>query len=210
MGWVWLLLLGAGAMGALVLLGVPRLLRSFVGAALMLGAAGYALQGRPGLPASPAVSARAAVEDDSGLVALREAMWGRFTGDGQWLVAADAMARAGENRSAIRVVLSGIRATPDSALLWTGLGTALARHDGAVSPPARFAFRRAMRLAPGHPGPPFFLGLALVREGDLAGARTMWARALARVPPQAGYRAEIAGRLALLDRLLAMAPAGGR
>jgi len=209
MGWVWLLLLGAGAMGALVLLGVPRLLWSFVGAALMLGAAGYALQGRPGLPASPAVAARAAAEDDSGLVSLREAMWGRFTGDGQWLVAADAMARAGEKRSAVRVVLSGIRATPDSALLWTGLGTALARHDGAVSPPARFAFARAMRLAPGHPGPPFFLGLALVREGDFAGAQTAWRRALALAPARAAYRGEIAGRLALLDRLLAM-EAGGR
>src|SRR3546814_6776767 len=50
MGWVWLIVIGAAAAGALALLGVGRGLWSLVGAALMLGATGYALQGRPDEP----------------------------------------------------------------------------------------------------------------------------------------------------------------
>src|SRR3546814_7244633 len=61
MGWVWLIVIGAAAAGALALLGVGRGLWSLVGAALMLGATGYALQGRPDEPGSPAAIGRAHV-----------------------------------------------------------------------------------------------------------------------------------------------------
>ena len=64
------------------------------------------------------------------------------------------------------------------------------------------SFRRAMSLAPGHPGPPFFLGLAYIRAGQFAEARQWWARALRLTPADAGYRPEIADRLALLDAAL--------
>ena len=46
-GFIGLALVGALVFGALVLLRLPRLLWSFAGAALFLGAAGYAWQGRP-------------------------------------------------------------------------------------------------------------------------------------------------------------------
>jgi Flp pilus assembly protein TadD len=201
-GWLVLLALGATAMGTAVLLGLPRRFWSLTGAALMLAGAGYSLQGRPGLPSAAPVRVDVAAADDSGLAVLRERMWGRFTADGDYLVAADALARTGAHRAAALIALRGIRQAPDSAQLWTGLGTALAENDRTLSPPARFAFAQARRLAPRHPGPPFFAGLAAVRAEDLEEARRQWRTALALTPPGASYRSEIAGRLALLERLM--------
>ncbi|MCP3734473.1 hypothetical protein M9979_06230 [Sphingomonas sp. RP10(2022)] len=204
MGWLTLALLAVATGGALVLLRVDRLLWSMVGAALMLGAAGYAWQGSPGMRASPARPDAGLGIDDPALFDLRERMLGRFTADAAYLTAADAMNRAGDRRSAVRAILGGLNRYPRSVMLWTGLGTALATHDGnVVSPPALFAFRQAIRVAPAHPAPSFFLGLAYVRAGDFPAARQAWARALALSPQGASYRRDIAMRLALLDRLLA-------
>ncbi|HEX8486298.1 hypothetical protein [Sphingomonas sp.] len=209
MGWLWLLLLAAVAMGMLALLGVNRRLWSFAGAALMLGGAGYALQGSPALVGRTAVAGAAAVPDDPAMIALRDDMYDRFTLDGAYLIASDAMIARGDDRSAVRVLLGGIGKIPRSAALWTALGSAYARHDGGqVSPAARFAFEQARRLAPTSPAPPFFQGLAHVREGDLAAARPLWARALALSPPKRSYRQGIALRLAILDRLIEMQKAG--
>ncbi len=204
MGWVTLALTGAAAFGLLALLKVDRLLWTMVASALMLGAAGYALQGSPSLPAHPVVTAQTPQPDDTELTDLRDRMLERYTGQAAYLVAADAMTRAGDRRAAVQVLLGGLRIAPDSLVLWTGLGEALAAHDGnQVSPSALFAFQQAMRLAPRHPAPPFFLGLAYVRAGNLEAARPYWARALALTPSNISYREEIAIRLALLDRVLA-------
>ena len=210
MGWVMLALIGAGAFGGLALLGVPRLLWSIAAAALMLGAVGYALQGRPWLGSTPAIADVGADADSPDLIDLRDRMLGRYTGDAAYVTAADAMTRAGDRRAAVRAILGGINAIPESVLLWTALGNTLSAHDGGqVSPPALFAFRQAARLSPRHPGPPFFLGQAYIREGNFAAARLCWARALALAPPRASYRADIAERLMVLDRYMAMAAAGG-
>jgi tetratricopeptide (TPR) repeat protein len=206
MGWIILAVLGGATMLLLIRLGVGRALWSMAGAALMLGAAGYALQGRPAVPASPPVPTVPAAADDAQTIALRDQMFGRFTLDGAYLIAADAMTRSGDRRAAVQALLGGIRTIPDSMMLWTELGTALAAHDGGqMSPPALFAFQQAERLAPRHPGPPFFEGLAQIRAGNAAAARPLWARALALTPPGLPYRAELAGRLTLLDRYLEMA-----
>ncbi|PAX09671.1 tetratricopeptide repeat protein [Sphingomonas lenta] len=209
MGLVWLLALGLGAMALMVALRLGRPLWTFVGAALMLGATGYALQGSPNLPASPVRTALRAPVEDPGLTDLRDRMLGRYTLDAAYLTAADAMMRAGDPRSAVRALLGGINRIPRSIALWTALGTAYSIHDGAVSPPARFAFEQAMRLAPRHPAPPFFLGLAHVRADDFAAARPLWARAVALSPERASYRQDLAVRLALLDQLLAEQAAAG-
>lgn len=209
MGWVWLAVIGAGAFALLAVLKVDRLLWSMVASALMLGAAGYALQGRPGL-AGHAVSSRpVAAPDDSDMIDLRDKMLERYTGAAAYLVAADAMTRIGDRRAAVQVLLGGIRVAPRSLVMWTGLGNALSAHDGnQVSPPALFAFQNAMRIAPRHPAPPFFLGLAYVRAGDFAAARPYWKRALALTPASVSYREEIAVRYALLDRYLTLQAEG--
>ena len=208
MGWLWMAVIALSIAGLLWVLGIGRALWSLVGAALMLGAAGYAVQGRPERPGSPAEANAERIAIDPGIIKLRGAMTGNFTAESAYLNAADAMLRAGEPDAAIAVMLGGIRKMPDDMTLWTGLGTALAQHDGGyVSPASLFAFRHAMNLAPDHPAPPFFLGLAYVRAGDFVEARTYWARALALTPEGMSYRPEIAVRLMLLDRYLAIADA---
>lgn len=205
MGWATLVLLGVVAMAALAALRLARPLWSLVGAALMLGGAGYALQGSPSLPASPAEPAAVAASDDRQSIDLRAQMLGRNTADDIYLFAADALARSGDRHGAAAVLLGGLHAMPRSVELWTATGTALAANDGdTVSPPALFAFQQAARLSPRHPGPPFFLGMAYVRAGDFTAAAAAWHRALALTPPAAAYRPEIAERAALLDRLLAL------
>lgn len=204
MGWLTLFLIGGATMALLVTLGVRRSSWSLVGAALLLGAIGYALQGRPGLPSRPAHPDQTQMTDDPGLIALRDQMLGHWTAQGAYLIAADAMQRVGDKRAAVQAVLGGIRRYPDNIALWVGLGNVLVAHDGGrLSPPALFAFQQARRLAPEHPAPPFFLGLAYVRAGNFAAARPLWQRAIALTPPGIGYRKQLIDRLALLDIYLA-------
>ena len=200
MGFVWLFLIGGAVVALLWRIGLPRLVWSMTGAAVMLGATGYALQGHPLLGGAPREADERPIAVEQGLVELRGDLFGRYTRDGSYLIAADALTRSGDTDSAAQVVLGGIRNDPTSAMLWTALGDTLARHDGdQISPPALFAFQQAMRLAPKHPGPPFFLGLAYVRAQKLEEAAPYWHRALALCPPGASYRVPIAQRVMLLD-----------
>lgn len=203
MGFVWLVALGLGAMALMIAFRLERSLWSFLGAALMLGATGYAFHGSPMLTSSPARARVTAVADDPTLIDLRDRMLGRYSLDAAYLTAADAMTRTGEKRAAVRVLLGGLNRIPRSIALWTALGTAYAAHDGTVSPPARLAFQQAIRLAPNHPAPPFFMGLALIRADDYAAARPLWARAAALSPERASYKRDLEFRLALLDQLIA-------
>lgn len=205
MGWLALALLAGAAFGGLALMRVPRLLWSLLGAALMLGAAGYAWQGRPTLPGRPTASDTQTLLADPALIELRTQMFGRFGAEGAYLVAADALARSGSGRFEVQAILGGIGTSPRSTQLWTALGDALARHDGGrLTAPAQFAFDQARRLDPRHPGPLFFLGLAQIRGDDFAAAEASWRRALALTHPDAPYRSAIVDRLALLRRLRAM------
>jgi hypothetical protein len=204
MGWIALLVIGIAAAGLLRLIGVGREMMWFVGAALMLGATGYALQGSPGVEGHAVEANVTPIEVDSGLVALRGKMFGIGTGEAAFLGTSDAMIRAGNLRSASDLALAGIRQSPNSAMLWTGLGSVLVQHDGnTMSPATMFAFRRAIALAPDHPGPYFFLGVAFIRAQQLPAARAAWARALALTPPTVEYHDELAERLKLLDQFLA-------
>lgn len=205
MGWVMLAVVTVLAAGLLVMFRVPRLLWTTVATALVLGCAGYAVQGRPGLgEAKPRPQARS-IETAPDLIALRTAMWGKFTVESQYEVAFDALMRVGDARSAVKLAIGGVTKYPDSAELWTDLGSGFVTHDGSLSPPARFAFDRAITLAPRHPAPRFFRGLGHVQSGQLAEARADWVQALTLTPANAPYRAGIEERLAVLDQFIAMA-----
>ena len=201
-GWVAVVAIGVTALVALGLGGVSRSLWSLVGAALMLAAAGYALQGRADLRGHTVSADSEPVPVDQATIDLRGAMLGRFTGDGAFLVASDALMRRGSRDTGTNVVLLGLNHYPRSLTLWTGLGTAVAQHDGSMSPAARLAFDQATRLAPDHPAPPFFRGQAYLESGDLVAARHFWMRALALSPRAASYRRDIALRLVALDLAL--------
>lgn len=203
MGWIALALL-AGMALLMAWRGVSPALRPALGAALAFGGLGYTWQNHAALAGRATVADTTPIEVPPDEIALREAMLGRFTGDGAYLIASDGLLRAGHVKSGTRVILMGLAHYPSSLTLWTGLGSALARHDGGrVSPAARLAFARAGQLAPLHPAPPFFAGLAYVRAGDLPTARAYWVRALALCPHTISYRRDIAVRLAMLDRFIA-------
>jgi len=206
MGWGMLAAVMLVSAAVLWRLGLPRLLWTTAGTALLLGGAGYAMQGRPMLGASPAKPVEDKVDIAPDILALRGKMFSSYTSDSAYQMAADAMIRVGDPGKAVKVTLGGIDRNPRSVQLWTELGSVLVTHDGgSVSPSALFAFRHAMQLSPQHPGPPFFLGLGYAQGGQLQQARFWWARALALTPKTLSYRADIAERLALLDQVIAMA-----
>lgn len=203
-GWAVFALIAGLAALSLWLMRVPRVMGSFVGAAMMLGATGYVLSGHPGQAGHAVRADHRGTPIEPELIALRETMFGRFTYAETYLKASDAMMSAGNAPYAVQVVLGGLYKDPQDAALWSWLGIVLQRNDGGqVSPAAQLAFYRAMTLAPRHPGPRFFYGLALIRTGDLKGARRAWLNALALTPRTVGARREIAVRLALLDVLIA-------
>lgn len=205
MGWIALAGIGIAAFLALAVLGVSRNLWSFAGAALMLGAAGFALQANPAMPGAPANPASKAQPDEPALRELRGAMFGRFGVADSYFFAADALVRSGDGERAAKFMLGGVRASPRDVALWTWLGMTLVEADErTMSPAAGVAFRRAVALAPKHPGPPFFYGLAYVRTGKFAEALPWWRRALALTPRDTSYREAIASRVSTLEQFLAL------
>src|SRR5882757_6968256 len=106
----WIALVSIGGIVALILwrIGIARELWWFVGATLMLGAAGYAWQGRSALPGHPVQANATPIEIDPGLVELRGDMLGRFSGDGAFLTASDALLRSGDSHAAVQLLLGGI------------------------------------------------------------------------------------------------------
>jgi hypothetical protein len=210
MGWAMMIVIGIGTAGLLLAFGLRRGMWSTVGAALMIGAIGYAVQGSPGLAGDPVHADAQGVEVDPGIIELRGAMFGRYGDDAMYFTTSDGLQRAGESEGAVKLLLGAIHHTGGDPALWTELGTTIAAHDGGyVSPAAQLAFGQAERLAPTNPGPWFFAGLAAVRAGDFAAARPLWAKALALSPAGADYRPGIVTRLDLLDRYLALAAANG-
>ena len=206
MGWVMLALIAATVAALLVVLRVPRLLWSLVASILMLGAAGYAWQGQPTLAGAPTLAERVDVPVDPTYKALRGAMFGRFGGESMYFGISDVALAGGKTEFAARVVTGGVDYAPRNAALWAELGNVIALHDhNLVSPASLFAYQQAMRVAPDHPGPPFFLGWAYVRAGQLVAARPYWAKALRLTPANAEYRGQIADRLARLDAYFAQA-----
>lgn len=202
-----LALVGVVAAGVLWALGVSSRLWTIAGAALMLGAAGFALQSAAHLPGKPVKANVTPIAVDPGMVAFRDAVFAPSRDDSLALASADARLEAGDAHAAAIGLQDAIRLRPDDATLWTALGYALALGDHAVSPSAKFAFRRALTLAPHTPGPAFFLGLAFVDAGDVASARAPWVYALAQTPAAAPYRSDIAERIAAVDQFAKMAAA---
>jgi len=205
MTWVLIILIAAAVFGVMAfLLKLPRSGWEITGAALLFGISGYALQGHPGQAGAPQAPVENAKLADQTLIKQRQEMGAAF-GQGQtWLVLADALTRQGQYGAASDVLRNALAKSPKDADLWVALGNALVGHtEGVITPAAQFAFQKAANLAPDHPGPPFFMGLALAQTGRLAEARTLWAELLARSPADAPYRADLQARLERLDSLIA-------
>ena len=196
-GWLILAALVALAVAVLRLLGLRGPMLQLGAAALLAGAAGYALQGRPGLAGSP--RAAAASREVLPLTGARNAFFGQFTRTGHWLLMSDSMARKGRTADAAGLLRSAVREHPDDPTLWVGLGNALVDHAGVLTPAAQLAYERAMELAPGHPAAPFFFGVGMARSGDRAGAVAIWRQVLAEAPADASWRPLVEDAIAALE-----------
>lgn len=205
MGWLLIILFCAiTALGLWRFGKMPRSVLELGGAALFLALAGYAWQGSPGMaghPVAAADSAPAPINEEA-LIKTR----GGMSAEGQWLDLANVLINSGHTRSAVSILGEGTRKSPNDPDLWVGLGNALVVHNsGQSSPAAQFAFEKAAQLSPNHPGPPFFMGLALAQSGKLDDAGEIWRGLLARAPADAPWKADLEGRLAQIGQ---MGPAG--
>ena len=200
MGWAIMALLALAVLGGLWRwLRADRALLQLVLAALLVGLAGYAIKGRPELQGRPRQAPDREPVAESQFAASREAMLGRFDRAWYWLNMSDGLARRGNTQAAAQVLSSGLRESPRDPDLWVGLGNALVVHgDGIMSPAAQLAFDRAAALAPEHPAPRFFYGLALAQGGNFDEAERIWRQLVAEAPADAEYRRTIEERLEML------------
>ena len=200
MGWLIILLLAG-----LVLLALWRFGRldrngvQFAASALLLALAGYAWQGHPGLEGQPRRPPERAPVADSDFSKVRRDLLGQFDAADRWLTLAESYGRGGDTEGAAKVIQAGLRAHPRDADLWVGLGTTLVQHGGGMmNPAAQLAFDRAAEIAPQHPAPRFFYGLALLQGGKLDEAERVWREQLAGAPPTALWRGAIERQLAIV------------
>lgn len=167
--------------------------------ALLIALAGYAWQGRPGLAGKPVPPPVRQKLPDSAFAGARNEMLGQFDTASRWLTIADSYHRSGDTQNAAAIIRAGLRAHPEDADLWVGLGNALVIHaDGMMTPAAELAFQRASRLAPDHPGPKFFYGLALAQGGKFDEAEWIWRSLLKTAPADASWRPMVEERLDML------------
>lgn len=198
MGWLMLALLMVLGLVGLWLIGARGGLLKGAAAALLLGAAGYSYQGNPNIPSAPASGSEA--HEFVPLAAARHAFFGNFSPEEPWLSMSDGLARSGDTEEAVGILQNAVRRYPGDSQLWIGLGNALVDHARGLTPAAQLAYERAVELAPGHPAPSFFYGLALARSGDRDAAVALWQRILEKAPPNAQWRGMIEQGITVLSR----------
>lgn len=201
----WIIAIGlalAAFLAAVLAFRLPRRAWTSMGAALVAGLAGYATQASPDMPGAPKDAARSGENEGPLLVEARKRLGGDSS-PSNYLIISDAFTRRGDFASAVEVLRSAVRENPDDAEAWLAMANALAAHsDGHLSPAALYAFRRAELASPDAAGPDFFMGVAMIRQGDLIEAHRLWTRALAKTPADAPWRADLEMRLQGLEALL--------
>lgn len=203
----WLVAIGLAvavlATGVFVLR-VPSRVWAILGASLALGLAGYSLQASPGMPGAPASSAGTRPAQGWALVdARRELVAEDRRSRSDKLLIADALTRQGQHENAAAVLRSAAHDNPRDGEVWLALGNALVEHAGGrLTPPALVAYRRAAVADPRSLAAGYFVGLGLIRQGNLLEGRNVWEETLQEAPADAYARDLMAERLARLDGLL--------
>ena len=214
MAWAMAIALAAAALALLIRLGrAPRAAWEVIAAALVFGLAGFAFQARPDLPGAPKQAAEDTGTSGADMVDARRQLssGGPSSGD-RWLIPADALGRQGHFADAAGMALGATEQNPKNADAWLAVANNLLAHaQGHLTPAALYAFDRASKADPAHPGPHYFMGLALAQNGFVTQGRAMWADLLARSPADAPWRKELSARLAELDQYIAaQGPPPGR
>jgi cytochrome c-type biogenesis protein CcmH len=208
MGWLLFLVFAALSLVGLWRFGkLPRQALELSGAAALIALAGYAWQGSPGKAGSPVAAPESMpLPTELSDASMRKTMSGQ-SAEGQWIDLSDALMRVGHSRSAVSILSEGTRKAPQNPDVWVALGNALVVHNqGQMSPASQYAFEKAAQLSPNHPGPPFFLGLALAQSGKPDEAGDVWRGLLSRAPDDAPWKEDLVQRLTQIGQ---MPTAGG-
>lgn len=204
---IWLPILalaGLGFLAAAFMFGLARSGWTLFGAALLFGLVGYALQGSPGQPAAPSAGLEQIAETGELMVQARREFYQPATMPSRYVVSSDAFARRGQYEDAADFLRNAVADNPRDDEAWVALGNVLVEHaQGQLSAASLFAYARAEELAGDNPAPRYFAGLAMLRQGEFAQGRAMWADILAEAPQDAPWRAVVAERLERLDTLMA-------
>lgn len=206
-GWVALALLSALSLALLIWhVRNAKGLWQIGAAAILLGMTGYALQGRPMTPASPAKPLSASEVAATQLVDLRADMDQSFGSAKRWLVTADSFAKQGDYQLSAAYIQSGLRNDPKNPDLWSALGLQLMlASQGQMSAPAQLAFDKARVIRPNYPAPYYFAGLARLFAGDIDGAILLWEKTVSLATPQAKWKPRIESQLQAAKALQAQA-----
>lgn len=206
-GWVSLGILAILSFGALLAIGrLKGGLWQIAAAAILLGMTGYALQGRPFLPSSPAKSLGGSEDAAVQLVEMRAEMDQSFGGAKRWLVTADSFAKQGDYKLSASYIQAGLKQNPDDPDLWSALGLQLMlASQGQMSPPAQLAFDKARAIRPNYPAPYYFAGLSRLFGGDLDSAILLWEKALTLATPKAKWKPRLESQLKAAKALQAQA-----
>lgn len=206
-GWFVLGLLSVLSLSALVFfVRSSKGLWQVAAAAVLLGMAGYALQGRPSLPPAPAQPLEASAVGATQLVEIRADMDESFGSAKRWLVTADSFAKQGDYPLSASYIQSGLRKDPENADLWSALGLQLMlASEGQMSPAAQLAFDKARAIRPKYPAPYYFAGLARLFAGDLDGAILLWEKTVSLATPTAKWKTRIESQLQAAKALQAQA-----
>ncbi|OGS49186.1 MAG: cytochrome c biogenesis factor [Erythrobacter sp. RIFCSPHIGHO2_12_FULL_63_10] len=211
-GWIAIiaLVLAAFLVAALVLK-LERRSWTTLGAVLTFGLAGYALQGSPDQPSAAKQITSVTAQSGEAMIAARRSLFDPAQPVPSYLMISDGFARQGRYMEAAQLLRSGLAANPGHGEGWLALANALVEHaNGQVTPASLMAFGKAEAAMPGHPGPAYFLGVALLRTGMPLEARRVWAALLDASPPDAPWREDLAARIGQLDAMLAQMPAAGQ
>lgn len=175
------------------------------GAVLVFGLAGYAMQGKPDLPSAPKQGIKVeARESGAAMVEARRALFNPDMPQTPYLTLSDGQARAGQFADAVEFLRDGVRQNPQHAEAWLAMANALVEHaEGQLTPASLYAHGKADAAAPNHPGVSYYLGVALLRSGRAAEARSVWGDMLANAPQDAPWKEELSVRLERLDAMLA-------
>lgn len=204
MSWLPIVGLAAAAfLAAAFLLKVARSGWTLLGATLLFGLSGYALQGSPGQPAVPGSASIRQNLDGELLVTARREFFDTSQMPSRWLTTGDGFARRGDYERAAGFYRSATEESAYDLEAWLALGIALVEHaEGNLTPAALYAFERAEALDETNGGARYFLGLAWLRAGQPARTRELWIQALQSAPENAEWRETLALRLMRLDAML--------
>ena len=213
MSWLPVILLAALTFAAAIfLVGVRKAGWTLLGATLLFGLTGYALQGSPGLPAAPGTASVKQAVDGELLVNARREYFTEPQLPSRWIITGDGFARRGDFSQAAAFYRSAAEENPRDLEAWLALGIALVEHaEGTLTPAALLAFERAQELDGTNGGARYFLGMSWLRGGEPGRTVELWREALANAPEDAEWRESLALRLLRLEALLAQgerSPAG--